>query len=80
MLWRAIDISKAQMDRCRLLSSPTPGHGKEIIAQHRAILKALAARNPEAAMKALRKQLETSIRITLSYLGADPAHASLLTA
>lgn len=80
MLWKVIDITKAQMDRCRLLSLPSPGAGQETIAQHRTILDALAKRDPEAAMDALRTHLETSLRNALSCLGAEPAHQSLLTA
>jgi len=80
MLWKAVDISKAQMDRCRLLSLPSPGAGQETIAQHRAILDALGRRDPEASMTALRTHLETSLRNTLSYLDAEPVDRSLLTA
>lgn len=80
MLWKVVDISKAQMDRCRLLSLPSPGAGQETIAQHRAILKPLAKRDQEGSMMALRTHLETSLRNTLSYLDAEPVHRSLLTA
>ena len=42
MLWRAVDISKAQMDRCRHLAAVSaPIYGTRTIAQHRAIIRAL---------------------------------------
>ncbi|MFC0243997.1 GntR family transcriptional regulator [Falsochrobactrum ovis] len=78
MLWKVVDISKAQMDRCRLLSLPSPGAGNETIAQHRAILKALSERDTEAAMHALRNHLETSLQNTLSYLDDGQTDNTLL--
>ncbi len=71
-----VDISKAQMDRCRLLLLPSPGAGQETIAQHRAILETLRRRDPDAAMAALRTHLETSLSNTMSYLDAAPHPAS----
>ena len=72
MLWKAVDVSKAQMDRCRLRTIPSPGAAQETIAQHRAILAALEKRDQEGAMTALREHLETSLRNTLAYLDTDP--------
>jgi len=69
MLWRAVDISKAQMDRGRYLALPKPGLGETTIAQHQAILTALAARDAQQAMEAMRVHLDTSLRNTLSLLG-----------
>ncbi|UJQ95023.1 GntR family transcriptional regulator [Mariluticola halotolerans] len=72
MLWKAVDVSKAQMDRCRLLSLPSPGAGLQTIAQHRAILAALASHDAAASMQALQTHLETSLGNTLTYLDANP--------
>ncbi|WP_245576862.1 GntR family transcriptional regulator [Kaistia adipata] len=69
MLWRAVDISKAQMDRGRYLALPRPGSGETTIAQHQAILTALAAHDEERAMEAMRVHLDTSLRNTLSLIG-----------
>jgi DNA-binding GntR family transcriptional regulator len=66
MLWRAVDISKAQMDRGRYLSIPQPGWGDLTIVQHRAIAQALGKRNPEAAIEAMRRHLDTSLQNTLT--------------
>lgn len=68
MLWKVVDITKAQMDRCRLQSLPDPGAGLETLAQHRAIIDALASRDPEAARQAMMLHLATSLRNTLRYL------------
>jgi DNA-binding GntR family transcriptional regulator len=68
MLWRVVDMSKAQMDRCRLLSLPSPGAGETTIAQHRAVVEALAARDPEAADQAISAHLATSLDNTVNLL------------
>lgn len=78
MLWKVVDISKAQMDRCRLLTLPSPGAAQETIAQHRTILAALSQHDAEAAMAALQAHLETSLSNTISYLDAEPKGTSLL--
>ncbi len=72
MLWKAVDVSKAQMDRCRLRTIPSPGAAQQTIAQHRAILAALERRDQEGSMTALREHLETSLRNTLAYLDGEP--------
>lgn len=77
MLWKAVDISKAQMDRCRLLALPTPGAGQETIAQHRAILERLASGDQKGSMKALQAHLQTSLRNTLALLDSKPPHPAL---
>lgn len=68
MLWKVVDVTKAQMDRCRLNSLPDPGAGLETINQHRAVIDALAQRNVEAARQAMKLHLSTSLRNTLRYL------------
>lgn len=65
MLWRAVDISKAQMDRGRYLSLPKPGYGEVTLRQHRQILKALQKHDAEAAVAAMREHLNTSLRNAL---------------
>jgi DNA-binding GntR family transcriptional regulator len=65
MLWRAVDISKAQMDRGRYMSLPKPGYGEITIQQHRLILKALQRHDGAAAATAMREHLNTSLRNAL---------------
>jgi DNA-binding GntR family transcriptional regulator len=67
MLWKVVDTCKAQMDRCRILTVPRPGHGSTTIDQHRAIVAALATKKPRAAIAALRDHLETSLGNTLTW-------------
>lgn len=68
MLWRVVDISKAQMDRGRYLAIPHPGSGDVTIAQHRAIIDALQSRDGDAAVEAMRAHLQTSLENTLNIL------------
>lgn len=68
MLWRVVDISKAQMDRCRLMALPDTGAGPETLVQHRTILAALAKGDAEAARSAMSDHLSTSRGNTLRCL------------
>jgi DNA-binding GntR family transcriptional regulator len=65
MLWRAVDISKAQMDRGRHLAIPKPGLGAVTIRQHMQILQSLQAGDAELAVQCMREHLATSLRNTL---------------
>ncbi len=65
MLWRAVDVSKAQMDRGRHLAIPEPGLGEVTIRQHRLILEAMQAGDAAAAAAQMREHLATSLRNTL---------------
>jgi DNA-binding GntR family transcriptional regulator len=65
MLWRAVDVSKAQMDRGRHLAIPEPGMGAATIRQHRQILEAMLAGNADRAAQYMREHLATSLRNTL---------------
>jgi GntR family transcriptional regulator, rspAB operon transcriptional repressor len=68
MLWKVVDTCKAQMDRCRILTVPRPGHGTATIEQHRAILAALAMRKVRPSVQALRVHLDTSLNNSLACL------------
>jgi DNA-binding GntR family transcriptional regulator len=70
MLWRAVDISKAQMDRGRHLAIPQPGLGAVTISQHRLILDAMQAGDAPLAAQHMREHLATSLRNTLE-IAAD---------
>jgi DNA-binding GntR family transcriptional regulator len=76
MLWRAIEISKAQLDRCRHAMIPRAGEGEATLVEHRAILEALRRRDPEASRQAIRDHLDAALGKTLQYLDtvlAEPA-------
>ncbi len=57
-LWRIIDRSKAQLDRVRYLSSPIPHREEKTIAQHAAIVDAMARRNLDRTVKSLIHHLD----------------------
>src|SRR6266446_960726 len=57
-LWRIVDRSKAQLDRVRYLSSPIPHQEEKAIAQHTAIVEAMARRNLDRTVKALTHHLD----------------------
>lgn len=65
MLWRAVDVSKAQMDRGRHLAIPEPGMGAATIRQHKQILEAMLAGDADRAAQHMREHLATSLRNTL---------------
>jgi DNA-binding GntR family transcriptional regulator len=64
-LWRAIEVSKAQLDRCRHLALPKAGQGDATLAQHRAIIRALKSKNPERARAAMAKHLAAAYAAAL---------------
>jgi DNA-binding GntR family transcriptional regulator len=57
-LWQAIEISKAQLDRCRHLMVPRAGEAAATLTQHRAIIRALASKDPTKAQRAMAEHLE----------------------
>lgn len=67
-LWRAIEISKAQLDRCRHLMLPRAGEAETTLVMHRRIIEQLKSGNPEAAASAMREHLETAFRSTIAVL------------
>ncbi len=71
MLWRAVDISKAHMDRGRLLVLPRPGQGALTLEQHARILDALIARDVEEAVEAMRSHLGITLANILEQVGED---------
>jgi len=65
-LWRVISGAKAQLDRVRHLSAPLPGQSARVLAQHRAVVAALARHDPDASVKALGHHLDDAYaRITI---------------
>lgn len=53
--WRVVHSAKPHLDRVRHLTLPNPAQRQIDIAQHREIVEAIAAGNPHAASKAVRK-------------------------
>ena len=64
--WSLTQRAKGHLNRIRRLSLPEPGYLREMIAEHRAVVSAVAANDPEGAERALRHHL----RMVLSSLPA----------
>ena len=59
----------------RLRSSTRPGRAKQALTEHREILEALAARNPDAAEGTMRRHIRNARESTLAALAAPEAEA-----
>ena len=57
-LWRAIEISKAQLDRCRYLAVPRPGLAGATIEQHRRIIVALSQKDELLSREMMGEHLD----------------------
>jgi GntR family transcriptional regulator, rspAB operon transcriptional repressor len=64
--WSLSQRAKGHLNRVRRLSLPEPGYLMEMISEHRAVVAAVAERDPDAAEQALRYHL----RMVLSTLPA----------
>jgi DNA-binding GntR family transcriptional regulator len=59
-LWHTIEVAKAQLDRCRHIMLPRIGQGEKTIEQHRAILRALKAKDSIKARESMCQHLDYS--------------------
>ena len=67
-LWSTIDISKAQLDRCRHMMLPRAGQAEATLEQHREIIRALNSRDPAKAAAAMKAHLDAAYRSTEAVL------------
>ena len=73
-LWQAIEISKAQLDRCRYLTVPRQGQAEATLAQHREVIDALLRKDAALSRRMLGAHLDMAyegIRVSLKLLGGD---------
>ena len=56
-LWAVVRQAKMQVDRCRMMTLPEPGRMGQVIAEHEAILEALAAHDAAKAALCLDAHL-----------------------
>jgi DNA-binding GntR family transcriptional regulator len=67
--WRMLESLKAQMDRVRYLSVPLATPIDTLIAQHQAIVAAIAAHDADAAERQMRQHL-AEISVSLPHIAA----------
>jgi DNA-binding GntR family transcriptional regulator len=67
-LWGTIEISKAQLDRCRHLMVPRAGQAEATLEQHREIIRALNSHDPAKASAAMKAHLDAAYRSTVAVL------------
>jgi DNA-binding GntR family transcriptional regulator len=72
-LWNTVEISKAELDRCRHKLLPRAGEGEATLKQHRDIIQALASKEPEAARLAMARHLDAAYGNTVKMLEAESA-------
>ncbi len=76
-LWRTIEISKAQLDRCRYMMLPRTGEAEATLEQHREIIRALNSRDPERAKQAMGSHLEKAYSNAAQVLDSGEMKAAL---
>ncbi|MBW8899862.1 MAG: GntR family transcriptional regulator [Massilia sp.] len=57
-VWPIIQQAKTQMDRYRQLTLPLEGRMLGVLEEHRAVVEAIEARDPEKAVAAMREHLD----------------------
>jgi GntR family transcriptional regulator, rspAB operon transcriptional repressor len=67
-LWSTIEISKAQLDRCRHMMLPRAGQAEATLEQHREIIRGLNSRDPAKAAAAMKAHLDAAYRSTEAVL------------
>jgi DNA-binding GntR family transcriptional regulator len=72
--WRLSQRARGQLDRVRRLSLPEPGYRAEMIAEHRAVLEAVAAGDPETAERVLRHHLRMVLSSMPALRAAHPEY------
>jgi GntR family transcriptional regulator, rspAB operon transcriptional repressor len=68
----AVEVSRAQLERTRRLLLPTPKRNQNSLVEHRAILTALAERNPRKAADAMGAHLDEGMQQLRTFAGEQP--------
>lgn len=71
-VWAIVEREKTQFDRVRFLSLPSTTPVAVLVEQHRAILAAVLARDPEAAAAAMHQHMTEVLKITSSVAAKYP--------
>ncbi len=75
-LWRAVEICKGQLDRCRHMMLPRPGAGEKTLVHHRKIIRALLTGDPDKARQQMARHLEVSFYNAAHVLDANARRKS----
>jgi len=67
-----VESARAQTERVRRLLLPTPRRNPQTIAEHKAILAALAERDPGASADAMRAHLANGLKQLHEFAGERP--------
>lgn len=73
-LWHLVRRQSGHIDRLRNLHLPRAGKMREILADHTAIIDAIAASQPEAAQEALRVHLSHSLEFVDKLRQSNPEY------
>lgn len=76
-VWRVVRQEKVQIDRCRVLHLPISGRRGFVLDEHAAIIKALAARDPDAAERAMEAHLANVLPGLDELIRAHPEYFEL---
>jgi DNA-binding GntR family transcriptional regulator len=71
-LWSVLEREKAQFDRVRFLSLPHTTPVDVLVGQHRAIVSAIDARQPDAAAEAMHAHMSEVLKITNTLVSRHP--------
>jgi DNA-binding GntR family transcriptional regulator len=71
-IWSVVENQKAQFDRIRFLSLPNVTPIDYLIDQHRKILSAVEARDPDRAETTLRAHLSIVVETAVALMRTDP--------
>jgi DNA-binding GntR family transcriptional regulator len=71
-IWSVVENQKAQFDRIRFLSLPNVTPIDHLIEQHRMILSAVEARDPDRAEKTLRTHLSIVVETASALMRTNP--------
>ncbi|HYF53154.1 MAG TPA: GntR family transcriptional regulator [Salinarimonas sp.] len=73
-LWTIVRRNSGQIDRLRRLHLPVPGKAHQIVADHEAIVGAIAAGDPPGAERALRDHLSRSLAFSAEMRARYPGY------
>lgn len=72
-LYHLVRSRSGHIDRLRRLHMPSPGKARRVVTEHTAILRAIAAHDPQAAQESLRAHLSNTLANVEAIRKAHPA-------